>query len=137
MRINRLFAIDHTKVTRLSDLLNTAVAGEQLAPIYVNRIFFQMRAGSAGLGFVFIGVPNGVTPALPVAPANGAGETTWLTAELGASPSAAQPGGALSDGIAGNGSLGGVLNGADDITRIWVGGSNDGDLMLVSWDLVD
>lgn len=109
---------------RLSDWVTAAVVGERLDPIYVNKLSIQMMDGGSGLGYIFLGIPNGITPTLP--PIDG-----QLSLEL--SPATAgNPGGQVSDSKFGSG----VLSGTEDVTKAWVAVASSGDKIIVSYDTV-
>ncbi len=91
-------------------------------PKIANRIFVQMVTGGTGRGYVMDGIPVGVTPDPTV--------SGQLTAEL-APATATAPGGTYTDGGPGTTA---ATNGGIDLQRFWVGGSNTGDKIIVSYD---
>lgn len=101
------------------------VSADTPNPVYVNRLFIQSRAGNTGLGYVLGGVP--LTTVLNAA------DAAQLVAEIGASPSAAQPGGSFGDPP---GSTGGWNSTPPDDLREWgLDGSHSGDVFIVTYDL--
>ncbi len=95
-------------------------------------VFIQMTAGAAGLGYVMDGIygvqaADGVSPRIP-----SKAVATDVTAQLGASPSATQPGGSYGDPFV-------LPNGAAgvDVSRLWVDGGSNGDVILISYDTIE
>jgi hypothetical protein len=123
-RVNRTLT-PGTLPVRLSDFVTSATAGELLPSLYVNKLSIQMKDGSTGLGYVFFGIPNGVTPTLP--PIDG-----QLSLEIAAA-GASGPGGQMSDPKFGSG----VLSGTEDVSKAWVATATNGDKMIISYDTVD
>lgn len=103
--------------------VNIAVALGQQPHTMANRVFIQMAAGGTGLGYVMGGIYGGRTPATT----NGGD----VSAELGASPSATNPGGSWSDP---DSAIEFSLAPAVDLTTIWVDGTA-ADPVRVSADL--
>ena len=121
-RQNRTLTITAGTPIRLSDFVTAAVANEILPPQYVVNFCAQMMHGGTGLGYIMLGIPNGVTP--------NASTDGQLTAEL-APASATSPGGFFYQN---QGSFGSPLSGAVDLTRAWIDGSVTSDKMILSWD---
>jgi hypothetical protein len=120
-RFNRTLTIGSGPV-RLSDGATAAVAGEVLPPQYVVNFSAQMVHGGSGLGYITLGAANGYTP-------NQANDGD-LTAEIAPATSTA-PGGFFYQNQQAYGS---PLAGTVDLARAWIGGSNPGDKMVLSWD---
>lgn len=132
MRVNRTITLTAGTPVQVLGGYTTgaAVAGAFPHPVYASRIHFQLRQGSAGLGFVMMGiygVDNAGNPRVPSI-ANPGDVTRVLSLPL----AGGQPGGDWFDAalsFAGD-------SGADiDLRVIWVDGST-GDKIIVSWEQV-
>jgi hypothetical protein len=135
MRINRTVTVTAAgPINCVTGLNATQMANYgRLAPVWVRSFFVQMLAGGAGYGTVLPGIygvqADGISPRIP----SGLGATSGdLGAQLGASPSATQPGGSYGDPDV-------LPNGASsiDVSRYWVDGSNAGDTIVISYDTTE
>lgn len=117
-RINR-------QITIVAGTPERLVSKDTPVPVYANRLFIQSRAANTGLVYVLGGVPLETVLS--------AADAAQLTAELGASPSATQPGGSFGDPP---GNSGGVNMTPPDDLREWaIDGTHSGDLVIISYDL--
>lgn len=101
-----------------------------LRPVMVRALSIQVAAGSTHRGYVMDGIygvqADGISPRVPDKTVG-----TDVTAELGASPSAEQPGGQYGDPyVLPNGAAG------TDVTKTWVDGTA-GETARVSYDTIE
>lgn len=127
-RINQLFTVGVAPF-RISDGANAASVanpnGEGLPPCVINDLSVQAYPGNAGVIYLMLGIPLGVT-------ANHA-TVGHLTAVI--NPPAAAPGAGGQAEVAKHGW--GPITGTTDGNKAWVDGSNAGDKIIVSYERID
>ena len=132
-RINAKITITSgTPVNIWTQLSSTAMTGSgRLSPCYCRSLSIQAQPSNAGLIQVMDGIygvqSDGVSPRIPSRTAS-----TDVTAVLGASNSATQPGSQYSDTYNVANSQGGI-----DVSRCWVDGGSTGDVVIVSYDITE
>lgn len=121
MRVNKTFTVGASPLNIVTESVTPPDANDPT--MAVSRLFVQMAAGGAGLGYVLTGVPRGVAGSI----ANAA----HVTAHLGAAADATHPGDSYQETASqGAGSSGLEL----DARGVWVHGGNAGDKIIVSFD---
>lgn len=114
-RLNSTLTISaNTPINAVTGTSTALQSGSQ--PVWASRYFVQMLPGGSGYGKVYDGVP--LSRALA---------STDLTATLGASTAATQPGGSYEDWDK-TGDRGGI-----DMNEVWIDGSHTGDTVVLSY----
>ena len=121
MRVNKTFMVGASPLNIVTETAVAPVAEDPVMPL--SRLFVQMAAGGAGIGYVLSGVPRGVV--------GDATNAAHLTAQLGAAADALHPGDGYQETASqNNGASGNEL----DARGVWVHGGNAGDKIIVSFD---
>lgn len=131
-RVNALFTIGASPINIWTQLSGTQMAGfGRLAPCLCRSLSIQVQPSAAGLVYVMDGAygvqTDGISPRIP-SKANSAD----VTATLGASTAATQPGSQYSDNYTLDNSQGGI-----DVAVCWIDGGNAGDLVRVSYFILE
>lgn len=133
MRVNKQVTVTASGPLNILTGLNGTlmIHSGPVARTMCRALSIQMKAGGSGLGYVMDGIygvqDDGVSPRIPDKT-----QSTDVTAQIGASPSATQPGGQYGDAYV-------LPNGAAgvDVSRTWVDGSNNGDVITISYDTIE
>lgn len=133
-RRNLIVTVGASPINAFTGLTGTQMATfGPLRPVLCRSVFVQMLPGGTGYGVVSDGIygaaADGVSPRVPTQTL--AAANVDVTAVLGPATATA-PGGNYGDP---NVQPNGVTD--IDITRLWVGGSNAGDLIVISYTTTD
>ena len=132
MRINNKVTIGSSPFNLATGLTGTQMTGfGRVSPVFARAVSIQAQPSNAGLTYVMDGIygvqSDGISPRIPSKAA-----ATDVTATLGASASATQPGSQYSDYYEIPNGVAGV-----DVSRTWVDGGTPGDIIIYSFDIVE